>query len=271
MLADLPGAKRPLLARLTGRRALLGAMVLTVLYAEPLLLTWAIARAAAAGLLGDVRWLPITLALVLGLGLHIALTVKLGAWVQMVQWGEEYMITFPPVSGFLLGWWRFVVQLASFILVVFLAADADEVAKERQMSNPVSEALPDYAQRAPAPEGAEPGLGDDVTQNEYVGRPNATYELSYAVPATFDLADVESYLGDPAWADGVDGGEPIGALQQIECDTIPDVCEAEVTPPGGEPVEYTVETRLNDSYTVTMDNGEDGQLLDVAIEYVEAE
>ena len=68
-LAKLPGGGKDPLARLVRRRAPLGALALLAAYAVPVLVVWLSGRAAAAGLLGGARWVPITVGVVLGLGL----------------------------------------------------------------------------------------------------------------------------------------------------------------------------------------------------------
>jgi hypothetical protein len=268
-LAKLPGGGKDPLARLVRRRAPLGALALLAAYAVPVLVVWLSGRAAAAGLLGGARWVPITVGVVLGLGLFVALTVKLGAWAQGVSFGEEYMLTFHPVSGFALAWWRVVVQLGTFILLPFLAANADEEATTRQMTSAETAALPAYAERAPVPPAWEQ-ISASTDQNEYVGRPNATRRTSYGVPGTADVADLEALLRDPGWAEPTDGGEPFGALRDITCDAEYEECTAQVVPPAGRPAEYDVEIRIQDGFDVRMDDGSPGTYVTLEVAYEQA-
>ena len=104
-----------------------------------------------ASLFGDHRWVPAAIALVLGLGLVVALTLRLGGWFQSIDFGEEYRETFNPVSGYALGWWRLVCQLGALFLVVVIASTVEDEATRADVSNAATEALPEYAARVPTP------------------------------------------------------------------------------------------------------------------------
>jgi len=241
-----PGTSgKQFLADLTGRRALPAALVLLGAYLVPVLVAWGIAKASEASLLGDSVWLAPTLALTLGLGLVVGLTIRFGGWFQAVSFGEEYMLSFRPVAGYALAWWRFAVQLGAFIVVALIGADAEDEVTLQEISNAETAALPAYAERAPIPEGWEQ-FSDSLSQSEYEERPNATYRVDYIVPASYGLGDVRTWLREPAWTDGVEGMPPFGALREIECDEESVQCEAQVTPPDGETVEYHVEISIDE-------------------------
>lgn len=265
----LGGTGKSFLADLTGRRAWLGALVLIAAYLTPVAAAWVVVRAAQAGAFGDTTWLGSTLALTLGLGLFLALTVRFGGWFQLVSFGEEYMESFRPLAGFALGWLRFFVQVAAFIAVVWLAGDADDPAKAAQMNDTNTAALPAYARRAPIPEGWEPVHKPSLHQNEYLGRPNATYSLSFIVPGSYRLSDVEAWMNGSAWAAGADGTEPFGSLSDVECDSEYDTCAARVTPRAGDPGEYAVSVRLKLDAVGTRKNGEvlDANVVTLEVEY----
>lgn len=231
------------LADLVGRRTRVGALVLFASYLVPVLLAWGTAKASQADLLGDSAWLPPTLAAVAGLGLVLILTVKFGGWFQLISFGEEYTETFSEGKGALLGWWRFLVQIGAFIAVTTFVANASSASTLNSLTNAETAALPAYAERAPIPRDWEL-VSDWLRQNEYASTPNATYDVTYAVPSSYRLPDVEEWLKDPGWMNGTDGVEPFGELRNIACDKQFLECTAEVRPPAGEPVEYFVKARL---------------------------
>ncbi|GAA5145406.1 hypothetical protein GCM10023340_14670 [Nocardioides marinquilinus] len=229
--------RRGFLADLTGRRAGPAAVVLLVAYLVPALVAWLIDRADVAGLFGYSTRLAPVLALVLALGLVVALTVRFGTWVQRSGFGEEYAKTFSPRTGLALGLWRFVVQLGGLSAAVLVAGDVGEDAAVARVSDAHTEALPAYASQAPVPDDWQ-RRGESFDQSVNADRPNARYSVPWLVVDRWSDGDTRAWLTSPGWADGV------GALRAVECR--PRACEAEVTPSPGEPVEHTVRVARTD-------------------------
>lgn len=267
---DWDGTPQPgFLADLTGRRAGLAALVLFAAYLVPIGVAWAGGTAGGRHLLGDSSGLVGLLSVVLGMALVVALTLKFGGWFAQLDFGEEYMLTFRPVAGYALGWWRTLMQFGSLVLVTLVAADAEDAAELARVTNAETKALVSYAERAPIPPDWELHT-DSLDQSEYREGPNATYRSQYAVPATITVADLEAWLRDPRWRRGTGTKPPVGALQDISCDTATATCEAAVAPRSGQPVEYTVSVRLMDGFTVVLDDSSPGALLSYELEYEKA-
>ena len=227
------------LAHLTGRRAWLAALVLGLAYLLPLGFVAGTALAWENGLLGSGTGVTRTIMGIGGFGLFLAATIRVGFWAQAVSFGEEYPLTFTPLPGFLLGSWRFVLQLCCLALLVVRVAEFED---PDRFNDAGTEALPQYATTVPIPESWQ--LMDTSTRHsEYEAVPNATYETTYQVPAQYSIADLEQWLRSSDWS-APSSGPSFGALEQIECDTQYETCHADVTPAPGEPITHTLTVRL---------------------------
>lgn len=136
--------------------------------------------------------------------------------------------------AFGLGWLRWLVQVVSIgACALVLFAIWTDLRWWHLLSTPEIRALPERAATVPVP--GDWKLTDSRRSERLPGPPRGSYEQRYRVPDTFTYSDFERWFTSPAWETS------FGARQAIECSPRVERCTADVVPPEGDEVTYSVD------------------------------
>ncbi|WP_370247425.1 hypothetical protein [Nocardioides sp.] len=206
---------------------------------------WLIWLIGLAPVFDERRWIPNVAVIGYGVVVVLGLMFRYGFWTpQGSGYGEDYGQVGGWWWGGLLGWWRWLLQL---LLIGGIVAAGVVIGTNGRwwhlFGTAEIDAMPALVARLPIPadwEETSRTVGDDRDSRV----PNQRYSLDYVVPADYTLSDLEAWLRSAEWTAPGDGSAAFGALRSVTCTTTTERCEAQVTPPAGRPVEYTLDTSL---------------------------
>lgn len=232
--------KPGLLGRLSGGRVGRAALVLIGTYLVlPVVcvLLWVV---GLAPVFARAHWIVAILATVIFLAMLMWVGLAFGFWGTGAysgrDGGDQFGGDFTPGAATGLGWLRWFMQVvgigACAIPLVALWSDARWW---HLVSRPEIDGLQDRAATMPIPRGWTPT--SSVLSATPPGLPQDVYEFEqgFDVPNRYTAAAFKKWLESPRWR------ASFGALQEIECDRDIGRCEADVTPPPGEDVRFSVE------------------------------
>lgn len=219
----------------------------------PSFLFWGLWGFGLLPIFDNVHWVPATIAVVFASVITVGMFLCFGFWGTPASGGqsggEDYESTFTPMTGFGLGWLRWLMQLVMvFLIVVPTLLTVGHVRPWYLTGTDELDALPTRAATIPIPtdweiqstKATETGFPEflDMTPEDGAA-PEGYVESRYDVPAGYTFADLKAWMDSTQWDDPA-RGDAFGAIRRETCDSEGSRCDARLVPAPGEESEYFV-------------------------------
>ncbi|WP_141782422.1 hypothetical protein [Nocardioides albertanoniae] len=260
-----------LLGRLSRGNPKLAPWILIGVHLLPLaivVLIWSIGLAPA---FDSIHWIPAILATVIAVTIPLPMMFAFGFWgvgaASGRDGGDQFDDDFTPLVAFGLGWLRWLLQLimiGGIILATILIWM--DFRPWHLLSTAEIDAMPEELASMPLPEDWERvGEPSDDWKNDHTAyrSPHAQLEESFYAPVTY--GEMKAWVNDSTvWE-----RSEFGPIDAIECDDSLQWCDAERVVQPGEPREYTVTFKWNDTSGVTDSSGHPLKTVRVELSYAE--
>lgn len=246
-------------------------LVLIVVHLLPLAVVALIWFVGLAPVFDNIHWIPAILATIVAVAVPLPMMYAFGFWGVGASnghdGGDQFDDDFEPLVAFGLGWLRWLLQL---LLIGGLLLGTIFIWFNFRpwyiLGSPEIDAMPQDLASMPIPNDWEQvGQPSDGWKRDHMAytKPHAELELSFYAPFTYE--QMKAWVNDSnAW----DQSE-FSAIDHIECDDSLQWCDADQVAPPGQPREYTMTFRWDDTPGVTDDEGKPLSEVRIELSYAE--
>lgn len=281
-MADPAGTSKPsswlryvaqpgLLGRLSNGNPRLAPWVLIGAHLLPLAVVVLVWYIGLSPMFNGIHWIPAVVATVVAVGMPLPLMYAFGFWGVGVNsgrdGGDQFEGDFSPGVAFGLGWLRWLLQLITIggmiLAAIFIWMD---FRPWYLLSSPEIDAMPQDIATMPIPDGWERvGEPSDDWKKDHLAytKPHAQLEETFYAPVTYE--QMKAWASDTATWDQ----STFGPIENVDCDVSLQWCDAERAVAHGQPREYTMTFRWNETSGVTDDSGQPLNTVRVELAYAE--